>query len=474
MENWFSPELVALIRELEQPHAYIALLLIAVAFPIAWGIPRLIRGPLPRHGSIIFGSRIFDGVLFPALWLGLVWMARAMCLHLHLPLAVFRLVVPTLLSLLVIRLTVRVMRVAFPKSGLVRAVEKTVSWMAWGGVVLWITGVLPSFVDALDDVHWKMGSSTMSLATILEGTIVAGAVLMVTLWVSAAIESRLLKGATGQQLSWRKAASNLVRAVLVFVGLLLALSAVGIDLTALSVLGGAIGVGLGLGLQKLAANYVSGFVLLAERALRIGDTVKVDGFEGRITDITTRYTVVRALNGRESIVPNEMMITQRVESSTLADSRMALSTVVQVGYDSDLDALIPKILELLPGIKRVIEDPRPSVNLSAFASDGLELTVSFWIVDPENGTGSVKSDVNMALLRLFNANAIEIPFPQRVVRVLPVQGGLEAEGVIPGSQSSLTATTSSAPSASAEELQDAPASKGQGPGFLEPGGAGGA
>ncbi len=472
MENWFSPELVALIREAEQPHAYVALLLIAAAFPIAWGIPRLLRGPLPRHGSIVFGGRIFDGVLFPALWLAMVWMARAFSVHQHLPLAVFKVAVPILLSLLVIRLTVRVMRVAFPQSGLVRAVERTVSWLAWGGVVLWITGVLPSFVDALDEVHWKMGSGTVSLATILEGTIVAGVVLMVTLWISSAIETKLLKGATGQQLSWRKAASNIVRAMLVFVGLLMALSAVGIDLTALSVLGGAIGVGLGLGLQKLAANYVSGFVILAERALRIGDTVKVDGFEGRITDITTRYTVMRALNGRESIVPNEMMITQRVESATLADSRMALSTVVQVGYDTDIDALVPQILAILPDIKRVIADPHPSVQLSAFASDGLELTISFWISDPENGTGSVKSDVNMALLRLFNANSIEIPFPQRVVRVMPVDGGLAAEGVIPGSQSALS--SASAPAPSAEELQDAPPSQGQGPGFLEPGGAGGA
>ncbi len=473
MENWFSPELVALIQEARQPYAYIALLLIAAAFPIAWAIPRLIRGPTPRKGSIIFGGRIFDGVLFPALWLGLVWLARVLCMRQHLPLAVFKVVVPILLSLLVIRLTVRVMRVAFPESQVVRAVEKTVSWMAWGGVVLWITGVLPSFIEALDDVHWKMGSGTMSLATILKGVIVAGVVLMVTLWVSAAIEGKLLKGAVGQQLSWRKAASNLVRAVLVFVGLLLALSAVGIDLTALSVLGGALGVGLGLGLQKLAANYVSGFVILAERALRIGDTVKVDGFEGRITDITTRYTVMRALNGRESIVPNEMMITQRVESATLADSRMALNTVVQVGYDTDIDALIPQILAILPGIERVIADPNPGVQLSAFASDGLELTITFWIADPENGTGSVKSDVNLALLRLFNANSIEIPFPQRVLRVLPVQGGLEAGGVIPGVQSSKV-TTSSEPAASAEELQDAPPSQGQGPGFLEPGGAAGA
>jgi len=470
MENWFSPELVALIREAEQPHAYIALLLIAGAFPIAWAVPRLLRGPSPRFGSIVFGSRIFDGVLFPALWLGLVWMARMFCLRQHLPLAVFRVAVPILLSLLVIRLTVRVMRVAFPKSQLVRAVEKTVSWLAWGGVVLWITGVLPSFVEALDDVHWKMGASTVSLATILEGAIVAGLVLMVTLWVSAAIESRLLKGATGQQLSWRKAASNIVRALLVFVGLLMALSAVGIDLTALSVLGGAIGVGLGLGLQKLAANYVSGFVILAERALRIGDTIKVDGFEGRITDITTRYTVVRALNGRESIVPNELMITQRVESSTLADTRMALTTVVQVGYDTDIDALAPQILEVLPNIARVLADPHPGVQLSAFASDGLELTISFWIADPENGTGSVKSDVNMALLRLFNKLGVAIPYPQRVLRVMPA-----GDAGVPGTQSSRSLTTSSAePAASGAELAEAPPSHGQGPGFLEPGGAGGA
>jgi len=382
MENWFSPELLALIREAEQPHAYIALLLIAAAFPIAWGIPRLLRGPEPRHGSIVFGGRIFDGVMFPALWLGLVWIARLFCVHQHLPLAVFRVVIPILLSLLVIRLTVRVMRVAFPQSGVVRVVEKTVSWLAWGGVVLWITGVLPSFVEALDDIHWKMGSGTVSLATILEGVIVAGFVLMVTLWVSAAIEAKMLRGATGQRLSWRKAAANVVRAALVFIGLLLALSAVGIDLTALSVLGGAIGVGLGLGLQKLAANYVSGFVMLAEGALRIGDTVKVDGFEGRISDITTRYTVLRALNGREAIVPNEMMVTQRVESSTLADPKMALSTVVQVGYDTDLDALVPQILAVVPDIQRVIADPSPSVQLSAFASDGLELTISFWISQP--------------------------------------------------------------------------------------------
>jgi len=198
------------------------------------------------------------------------------------------------------------------------------------------------------------------------------------------------------------------------------------------VFGGAIGVGLGFGLQKLASNYVSGFVILAERAVRIGDTVKVDGFEGRITDIKTRYTVLTALNGRESIVPNELLITQRVESATLADPTLLVSTTVQVGYETDLDALMPRILEVVGAVPRVIADPAPGVGLTSFAADGLELTVSFWIRDPEKGTGGVKSDVNLALLRLFNETGVEIPFPQRVVRTMAIDASSQDLGVVPG------------------------------------------
>jgi small-conductance mechanosensitive channel len=446
MENWFSPELVALIRELGQPGAYVALLLIALAAPIAWGIVRAIQGPEPKPGSIWFGGHIVDGVLFPALWLMATRVAREICHFWHLPLAVFKLAIPILTSLVIIRLSVRVMRAVFPESRVVRVAERTISWLAWGGVVLWVTGVLPSFLDVLDDVKWKTAHGSMSLLTVLEGIVVAAIVLVVSLWISAAIEQRMLRGALGAQLSWRMAAANLVRTVLVFVGLLVALSAVGIDLTALSVLGGAIGVGLGFGLQKLASNYVSGFVILAERAVRIGDTVKVDGFEGRITDIKTRYTVLRALNGRESIVPNEMLIIQRVESSTLADPSVLVTTVVQVGYDTDLDALLPQIVEAVKPIPRVLADPAPSVGLSNFAADGLELTVAFWIGDPESGTGGVKSEVNLALLRLFSKLGVEIPFPQRVVRTIAIDDRAESEGVVlgPGVAGATTATAGDA------------------------------
>jgi small-conductance mechanosensitive channel len=241
---------------------------------------------------------------------------------------------------------------------------------------------------------------------------------MAALSISSALEERLLKGAT-DNISSRKIAANALRAVLLLVGLIFALKAAGIDLTALGVLGGALGVGIGLGLQKLAANYVSGFVILAERSMRIGDLVKVDGFEGRITDISTRYTVIRALNGREAIVPNEMMITQRVENSSLADPRVLLSTTVQVAYGTDLAFLLPHLVDTVTAVPRVVAQGAPAAMLSAFAADGLELTITFWIADPENGQGNVRSAVNLAILGALNAAGVEIPFPQRVVRALP-------------------------------------------------------
>jgi small-conductance mechanosensitive channel len=216
----------------------------------------------------------------------------------------------------------------------------------------------------------------------------------------------------------RKIAANAIRSLLLFIGLLFALSAAGIDLTALGVLGGALGVGLGFGLQKIAANYISGFVILAERSLRIGDMVKVDTFEGRITDIRTRYTVIRSLGGRETIVPNELLITQRVENASLADPRVAVSTSVQVAYGTDLRALRPKLEAAMRAVPRVLREPAPAVQLDAFGADGLMLVLGFWIGDPENGQGNVKSDVNMAVLELLEAEGIDIPFPQRVISVI--------------------------------------------------------
>lgn len=409
-------DLAALLAALQRPSALTEIAVLAACLLVAWGTARLWRGREPRPGSIWFGDRIVDGVLFPVLALATAWGASHALAAAGLPLAVFRLAVPILMSLCVIRLGVRVLRVAFPQSQLVRVLERTLSWLVWVWAVLWVTGLLPAVLAEMEAVHWKLGGARVSLRSLVEGTLTAGLVLVLALWLSSAIEARLLKGSTQTDLSLRKIASNAVRALLLFVGLLLALSAAGIDLTALSVFGGAIGVGLGFGLQKLASNYVSGFVILAERSLRIGDMVKVDTFEGRITDIATRYTVIRALNGREAIVPNELLITQRVENLSLADSKVLLNTTVQVAYGTDLDMLMPRLEAAVRAVPRVLAEPAPAVQLSQFAADGLELTVQFWIGDPENGAGSARSAVNLELLRTLGGLGVEIPYPQRVVR----------------------------------------------------------
>jgi small-conductance mechanosensitive channel len=417
-----------LLQALTRPSALVELAVFAGCLALAWllvavlarrwrQLPRAAGHNTSRSPSIWLGRRLFDGVLFPVVALLLALLARWALQH-HgqerLPLAVFTLVVPVLVSLVAIRLTVQVLRSAYPQSPVMRATESTVSWLAWGAVVLWITGLLPLLLQELDSITWKIGSTPISVRNLLEGVLTAVAVLVLALWLSAALEARLLKGAT-DNLSIRKMAANSLRALLLFVGLMFALSAAGIDLTALGVLGGALGVGLGFGLQKLAANYVSGFVILAERSMRIGDMVKVDNFEGRITDISTRYTVIRALNGRESIVPNEMLITQRVENNSLADPKVLIHCTLQVAYGTDLPTLMPQLAAATRGVDRVLADPEPVVLLMGFGADGLDLAVNFWIADSENGQNNVRSNVNLALLHTLNGAGVAIPYPQRVV-----------------------------------------------------------
>ena len=411
LDAWFAA--------LTRPTALTELAALCACVLLAWA------GTLLAHrarrwadeSSILFGRRLFDGVLFPLLLLSLAYAAQELLAPL-LPLAVFKVAVPVLLALAVIRLGVKVLQAAFKTAPVVRVLERTISWLAWIAMVLWISGLLPVILEELDNITWKIGGSKISVRTMLEGALTASVVLLITLWISSAIEARVLRSATGGELSLRKAASNATRAVLMFVGLLLALSSVGIDLRALSVLGGAIGVGVGFGLQKLAASYVSGFVMLAERSVRIGDNVRIEDFEGRITDINARYTVIRATSGRESIVPNEMFINNRVENLSLTDSRVLQATVVTVGYDSDIELVMRLLNEAALLQDRVVRDPEPGVNLTNFGADGLEFTLNYWMTDPENGQQNLRSRINIAILNSLREHGIEIPFPQRVIHTI--------------------------------------------------------
>lgn len=389
--------------------------ILAVCLLLAWGICRWFGRDQPAD-SIWFGQRVFDGLLFPLLALVFTDLARRALIGWQHPVLLLRIAVSVFVALAAIRLVARVLAAVFPASALVRLIERTVSWIAWIAAILWIVGLLPPVLQELDDITMAFGKSHVSLRTIFEGIFSAGLVLMIALWISATIEKRVLNEAM-HDLSMRKVASNAIRAVLLLIGLLFALSAVGVDLTALSVLGGALGVGLGFGLQKLAANYVSGFVILLERSIRIGDNVKVDSFEGRITDIKTRYTLIRAGNGREAIVPNESLITSRVENLSQADRKFNITTSIVVGYDSDVAQVQELLCAAARAQPRVMREPAPVAFLVNFVPDGLEFSLNVWVSDPEKGQANLRSALNIAILEALRGANIEIAGPRRTLRI---------------------------------------------------------
>ena len=405
-----------LVQDLGHPGSpveFITLLgCLLLAYLACWAIRRK-----KTSDSVWFGRAIVDGLLFPVLALAFTY-ASLHYVQAHQHVALLRLAVPVLLALVAIRFIARVLTIAFPHSGMARLVERLVSWVAWIGTALWVLGILPAVRSEMDNVEFFFGKSRVSLLNLVDATFSACIVLVAVLWLSAVVERQVLRQHV-TDLSLRKVAGNAIRAVLLTIGVLFALSTAGVDLTALSVLGGAVGVGLGFGLQKLAANYVSGFVILFERSLRIGDVVRVDGFEGEVVDIKTRYTLIRALNGRDSIVPNEKLISERIENLSLSDPRVLITTDIGVAYDSDVDVVQRVLVEAARSTARVLPEPPPGARLMKFGSDALEFQVQFWIADPGAGTGNVRSDVNLAVLKGLRAAGIEIPFPQRVVTIKP-------------------------------------------------------
>ena len=393
-----------------QPLLLKELALLALALLLAW----LISYQLSRFASqtsVLFGRGVVDGVLFPMAALALAYVAQVVFLKHQTPL-LFKLAIPVLLSLALIRLCARVLMAVFPVSPLAQLTERLISWLAWGLAVLWITDLLPMVAQELEQIKLNFGKVRLDLRTLLEGVLSCGLVLVLSLWVSATIEQRLL-ARTVSDLSMRKVAANLLRAVLLLVGLLFALSAVGVDLTALSVLGGAFGVGLGLGLQKLAANYVSGFVVLVERSVRIGDYIKVDGLEGRVTDIKTRYTLLRDPSGRESIIPNEMLLTQRVDNLSLSDPQIAVNCSFTLGTEVDIAKVQALLCQAALQSERVLRDPEPQAFLSKVDAAGLEFTVVSWVSDPEAGYLKTRSQINTAVMLALRHAGIELPKAQQ-------------------------------------------------------------
>lgn len=315
------------------------------------------------------------------------------------------------------RFVVFVLRRSFPASSVLAAFEWMISLLIWSLFVLHITRTLPAIGEFLEGIALPVGKQTISILAILQGGFLIVLTVLLALWIGSAVDARLRRAETLHS-SLRAAVSRLARSVLVLIAILIALPLVGIDLTVLSVFGGALGVGLGFGLQKIASNYMSGFIVLFERSVRIKDVVTVDGFSGEVRTLTTRYVVLRSLDGREAIIPNEKLITDTVVNHSYTDSRIRGATLVQVTYDTDIDRIVEMLNKIAAEHPRVLADPPPMATLTNFAASGIDVELGFWISDPENGTGGVKSDINMAIWRTFKRDGIEFAFPRQDVRML--------------------------------------------------------
>jgi small-conductance mechanosensitive channel len=411
-------ELQELWLDLQSPAIALELVGLTACLCLSWLLSWALGRGFANRTSILFGQRLIDGVLFPALALVTTYGLKIVLVKFqHVP--VLKVALPVLMSLVVIRLIARVLAAVFPRSRAARVIEQVVSWLAWGLAVLWVTGLLGPLMDELDSLFFTVGKTRVSVSHVIEVVLTSSFVLVLALWLSATLEQRVLSRAF-DDLSMRKVAANALRVLLLIIGTLFALSSLGFDLTALSVLGGALGVGIGFGLQKLAANYVSGFVILLERSLRIGDFVRVDGFEGRVTDIKTRYTLVRASNGSESVVPNELLLTQRVENLSLESRHLLQTCTFWVGLESDVGQVQTLMLQATLSAERVLPDPAPQPLLAEVAPQGLRFTLNFWMDDPVNGQSLTRSRVNIAVLNaLREAGVLLVKSPQEVVLRIP-------------------------------------------------------
>ena len=316
------------------------------------------------------------------------------------------------------------LRRSFHRSHWLKNFERAIAAVVWLVVALHVTGLLTDLIEVLEGMRVSIGKSHMTMWDLLIGAISVVLTLLVAMWIGSVIEARLM-GATSLTPNSRVVVSRLSKALLAFVAVLIALSLVGIDLTVLSVFGGALGVGLGLGLQKIASNYVSGFIILLDRSLTIGDMITVDKYYGAVSQINTRYTVIKALDGTETIVPNEMLVSSPVVNHSYSDRKVRVGVKVSVAYSSDIDRALQILVDAARAQPRVLADPGPAAFIVGFGADGIDLEVGFWIRDPEEGTLAVRSEISRQLLRRFQEEKIEIPFPQRDIRIsgIPVEVG---------------------------------------------------
>lgn len=419
-----------LMTSLGQPGVIGELAIIMLGLALALVIARAVRNrriaDARAAGRVAeLGRRSVRRLTFPLAGIALLLLGRGLAHLSGLPTQLFASAIALLAAMALIRMAVFALRTVFAPSGWLASFERGFAAIVWVLFALHVLGILPDVVAWMESVEFSVGAQKLSVWLVLQGAVTVLITVLAALWLSGLLETRLM-ASKELNASLKAVFSRLAKAMLLLLAVLIALPMVGIDLTTLSVFGGALGVGLGFGMQKIASNYVSGFIILLDRSIQIGNMITVDRFRGEVLQINTRYSVLRSLTGVESIVPNEMLIASVVENETYTNPRVRLSMPVQISYQSDLELAMRIMTDSARAQPRVLAEPQPQAFVSGFADSGINLELGLWIADPQEGTLGVRSAINLMIWREFKRQGVEIPYPQREIRLLGAPGAAPA------------------------------------------------
>jgi len=325
--------------------------------------------------------------------------------------------------LLLIRVVIYVLRVSLGTRARLKGWGAAIAGVIWIFLSLHLLGWGDEVIRALDGIGMQAGKTRISVWSVMKLLVTVSVFVLLALWVSRWLERHVLK-LDALAPTMRIGIAKFVQAFLVGLSVLVGLNAAGLDLTTLNVLTGAIGIGLGFGLQSIAANFVSGFVLLMDRSIKPGDVISFTGTTGTATEgfgwveeLRGRYVVVRDRDGVETLVPNQHLITNPVINWSYTDPRVRLKLPIRVSYKDDPEVAMKLLLQATDGHPRILHEPAPVARLIGFGDHGIELELRFWIPDPQEGVNNVRSDVNRRIWRLFKDNGVTIPVAQREIRV---------------------------------------------------------
>jgi len=317
-------------------------------------------------------------------------------------------VVNLLSAWIVIRFTATLVRNPF--------LTKTIAVTAWTIAALSILGWLQPVLEILDSLDLSLGKLNISVLTVIKGLVYLAVFLWIASLISKIVEDRL-KHASSLTPSVVVLTGKLVRIILITIAFFMAISSVGIDLTAFTVFGGALGVGLGFGLQKVISNFVSGIILLLDKSIKPGDVISVGNTYGWVKSLNARYVSLNTRDGIEHLIPNEDLIVQRVENWSYSHNKIRLKIPVGVHYQSDVRKAIELCTRAAIDNPRILKDPEPACHLKGFGDSSVDLEIRMWIDDPQNGLSNIKSEVLLEIWDKFQENHIEIPYPQRDLHI---------------------------------------------------------